>query len=180
MGEHFEILTPRLLIREIKITDGQAILSAVACPEIDSMHNHEFKTIPDIQRYISVLDQEYKNKKYRTLAIAQKTTNQLVGSITIDIHKYFPRAELSYWIGMPYRNQGYATEAVKAVVDYGILTLNLGRIQATHHINNPASGRVLEKAGMVYEGTLRRYYELNGVSLDEKMYSTIRSDIVQE
>ena len=96
----------------------------------------------------------------------------------MDIHKFFPRAELGYWICIPYRNQGYATEAVKAVIEYGMLTLNLARIQATHPINNPASGRVLEKAGMVFEGTLSKYFELDGVSLDEKMYSTIRSDIL--
>ena len=73
---------------------------------------------------------------------------------------------------MPHRNKGYASEAVKAIIGYGFSKLNLRRVQAIHSVDNPASGRVLEKAGMIYEGTLRLY---NGVS-DQKMYSAIDTD----
>lgn len=61
---------------------------------------------------------------------------------------------------------------MRAVIEYGFSKLNLKRIQAVHSINNPASGHVLEKAGMTYEGTLRLY---NGID-DEKMYSVIKND----
>ena len=74
---------------------------------------------------------------------------------------------------MPHRNKGYASEAVKAVIEYCFSKLDLKRVQAIHSINNPASGRVLEKAGMTYEGTLRLY---NGIH-NEKMYSAIKEDI---
>ncbi len=137
------------------------------------MHSNGFKHITDVRRYISVLLQEYQNEQYRTLAIADKITNKLYGAISIDRHKIFPRAEIGYWIAIPYRNKGYATEAVRAIIAYGLSTLQLSRIQATHSIDNPASGRVLEKAGMICEGTLRQY----GYLLDEKMYSIIPSDI---
>jgi len=180
MRKEFNIDTPRLILREVKMTDDEQILLAMSCPEVHSMHSNGFKNIDDVQRYISVLVQEYENNKFRTLAIAEKTLNILIGTITIDTHKFFPRAELGYWISIPYRNKGYAAEAVKAVIEYGIMTLSLGRIQATHHISNPASGRVLEKAGMVFEGTLRRYFELNGIVVDEKMYSAIKTDLVKE
>ena len=178
MRNEFQLATPRLLIREVQINDGQQILSAMACPEIDAMHSNGFRALSDVHRYISVLTQEYENNRYRTLAIAEKITNLLTGAITVNTHKFFPRAELSYWISIPYRNRGYASEAVKAVIEYGIHTLNLGRIQATHHVENPASGRVLEKAGMTFEGTLRAYYEVNGTCIDEKMYSVVRSDLL--
>ena len=82
---------------------------------------------------------------------------------------------MGYWISIPYRNNGYASEAVKTVIEYGFSKLGLKRIQAVHGVNNPASGRVLEKAGMKYEGTLRLY---NGVS-DEKMYSVINTDLIR-
>jgi RimJ/RimL family protein N-acetyltransferase len=118
MDNDFKIITPRLIIREVKMTDDEQILSAMSCPEIDSMHNNCFKNTGDVQRYISVLLQEYENKKFRTLAISEKISNQLIGAITIDTHKIFPRAELSYWISTPYRDKGYATEAVKAIISY--------------------------------------------------------------
>lgn len=116
------------------------------------MHSNGFKDISDVRRYIPVLTQEYKDGNFRTLAIADKNSNELCGTITIDIHKFFPRAELGYWISMEYRNKGYASEAVKAIIEYGFTKLNLKRIQAIHNVNNPASGHVLEKAGMTFEG----------------------------
>ena len=177
MQESFQINTPRLVLREIQMNDDAQILSAMACPEIAAMHSGGFSDLAAVQRYIAVLVQEYADNKYRTLAIAEQSENLLIGTITIDIHKFFPRAELGYWIAMPYRNKGYASEAVKAVIEYGIGTLDLGRIQATHHAGNEASGRVLKKAGMTFEGTLRRYYEMNGFFTDECMYSFIKSDL---
>ena len=180
MRNEFKLETPRLTLREIRMEDGDAILSAMSCPDIHSMHSDGFKTIEDVNDYISVLEKEYENKKFRTLAVAEKISDLLVGAITIDAHKFFPRAELSYWTAIPHRSKGYATEAVKAVIEYCIMTLNFGRVQATHHVENAASGRVLEKAGMVCEGTLRRYFEFNGFATDEKMYSAIRSDITEK
>ena len=172
MPDEFLITASKIILREVKITDDEKIFSAMACPEIHSMHSDGFKNISDVRRYIPVLTQEYQNGNFRTLAIAEKTSNELCGTITIDVHKYIPRAELGYWISIPHRNKGYASEAVKAVIEYGLSKLNLKRIQAVHGIDNPASGRVLEKAGMAYEGTLRLY---NGVT-DQKIYSAINNE----
>lgn len=172
MPDEFLITAPQILLREVKIMDDEQILSAMACPEVHAMHSNGFNDISDVRRYILVLTQEYRNGNFRTLAIAEKISDELCGTITIDIHKYFSRAELGYWISIPYRNKGYASEAVKAVIEYGFSKLNLKRIQAIHSVNNPVSGRVLEKAGMKYEGTLRLY---NGIS-DEKMYSAVKYD----
>lgn len=57
--------------------------------------------------------------------------------------------EIGYWLGEPYWNQGYATEALKAFV---VEASSLGELAAGHFIDNPASGRVLEKAGFTYTG----------------------------
>jgi ribosomal-protein-alanine N-acetyltransferase len=179
MRTHFSIITERLNIREVKSTDDKTILLAMSCPDITDMYSGGFETIIKVQEYIAVLIHEYENEniKYRTLAIADRKSDELYGAITIDKHSFFPRAELSYWISIPNRKQGYATEAVSAIIKYGFSSLNLSRIQATHSTKNPASGRVLEKSGMIYEGTLRHYYEFNNIPRDEKMYSIIKGDI---
>ena len=57
---------------------------------------------------------------------------------------------------MPYWNRGFATEAARAILAFGFESLELNRIYALHMTVNPASGRVLHKAGMRHEGTLRQ------------------------
>jgi len=86
------------------------------------------------------------------------------------------RAELGYWVGVPYWGNGYATEAARAVVKYGFGTLGLHRIFASHFANNPASARVLRKIGMRYEGRLRGHVLKWGEFLDLEMYGMLASD----
>ena len=163
------ILTERCNLRDVRLSDDEQILAAMACPKVAEMHSGGFRDLADVRRYIDVLRKEYDGGKFRTLAVAERQSDLLLGCVTIDAHRYFPRAELGYWIAMPYRNMGYGTEAVAAVIRYCLSDLGFVRIQACHSVDNPASGRVMEKAGMTCEGTLRLY---NGRS-DEKMYAAI-------
>ena len=57
------------------------------------------------------------------------------------------KAELGYWIAVPFWNKGYATEAASAILNFGIKELKFHKIYATHFIHNPASGRIMEKIG---------------------------------
>ena len=86
------------------------------------------------------------------------------------------RAEMGYWIGKPYWNNGYCTEAAEAVLRYGFTELGLNRIYAHHFGRNPASGRVMEKIGMVYEGCLRQHVQRWGVFEDLKIYAILKSE----
>ena len=69
---------------------------------------------------------------------------------------------------------GYATETVKAIIAYSFDILSLNRVQA--FTSNPASERVLKKAGMVYEGTLRQYFKRGDDFWDAKMYAILKKD----
>lgn len=71
---------------------------------------------------------------------------------------------------------GYATEAVRAVLDWAYSTLDLNRVQAETDTRNIASARVLEKAGFVHEGTLREDCVVNGEVSDSWVYGLIASD----
>ena len=67
-------------------------------------------------------------------------------------------------------------EALKAVTDYLFDVVGINRLMATHDVNNPKSGRVMQKAGMKYEGTLRQAGQnIQGIC-DASVYSIIRSD----
>ena len=85
-------------------------------------------------------------------------------------------AEIGYWIGKPYWSQGYCTEAAREVVRYGFEVLNLNRIQARHMTKNPASGRVMEKVGMKYEGRLRQSLLRWDQFEDVAIYSILRDE----
>jgi RimJ/RimL family protein N-acetyltransferase len=74
-------------------------------------------------------------------------------------HAHGDRFEIGYWLGRPYWGQGYATEAARALTAYA-LALERGPLVATHFVDNPASGRVLEKAGFRYTGEVAPRFSL--------------------
>ncbi len=89
--------------------------------------------------------------------IFRRADETLMGGVSLRLDARHQRAELGYWIGVPFWGQGYATEAARATVDYGFNTLGLNRIEALHFTRNPASGRVIQEIGMTHEGCLRQH-----------------------
>lgn len=172
--KRMEIKTERLIIRKLEMTDDFSVLQAMECPEVHLMYSNGFTDIEKVRSYINVILNEYTQEKYRTLAIADKATSILIGMITLDITPMFSRVEYSYWISKENRNKGYATETLKAMHEYCFDCLKLNRIQAM--TSNPVSAKVIEKSGMIYEGTLRQYYGMGGEYWDVKVYSIVRSD----
>ena len=88
-------------------------------------------------------------------AVTDKANSELLGTVGLTIERRFNKANLGYWIGKPYWGRGFATEAAGVVVAYGFRELGLHRVASMHIVRNPASGRVMQKLGMQYEGTLR-------------------------
>jgi len=102
--------------------------------------------------------------------------DEVIGTIGLtlqsDVHRR--SAELGYWLGEPWWGRGIATLAVRAVTPWAFERFDLLRIFATVFSNNPASARVLEKAGYELEGTLRRAVVKDGRILDQRMYASVR------
>lgn len=100
----------------------------------------------------------------------------LIGVAGLAMDTQHHNAELGYWIGKPYWGCGYGTEAVARVVKLGFQQHGLHRIHAHHFTRNPASGRVLQKIGMTYEGTLRHHVRKWGVFEDVAFYGMLATD----
>ncbi len=83
-------------------------------------------------------------------------------------------AEIGYWLGEEYWGNGIVTEAVRAVTDYAFATFDLCRVYAGVFEWNPASMRVLEKAGFVLECRMRKSVTKDSETIDELIYVTIR------
>jgi len=102
-----------------------------------------------------------------------------VGGIAFRLHDDVERvsAEIGYWLAEPYRGRGITTEALVAVTSYAIKTHSLTRVFAVPFEWNPASFRVLEKAGYVREGRMRRSAIKDGRVIDQMLYAfTVDAD----
>lgn len=111
-----------------------------------------------------------------TFAITLLENGELIGSIGMELMLVHEQGRLTYWLGRDYWNQGYGTEAVMALVEYGFNSLKLHRIYAPHFHTNPASGRVLQKVGMTHEGRLREHYLRFGQRVDVELYGMVRQE----
>lgn len=102
--------------------------------------------------------------------------NGVVGSVKLTIEKSLEIASLRYSISRPCWNQGLTTEAVAAVVDWGFDDIGLQKVYARMDVENIGSWRVMEKIGMIREGTLRSHGVNRGVRYDIHYYGILRSE----
>jgi RimJ/RimL family protein N-acetyltransferase len=109
-------------------------------------------------------------------AIIERESGELVGSIGLTFDRAHQMAEMGYWIGKPFWGRGYGTEAARVVIAYGFESCGLNRIWAGRFGRNPASGRVLEKAGLKLEGVLRQHFVKWGEAQDVYRYGILRSE----
>jgi len=124
------------------------------------------------EEWIGKHDADFEENRIVHFAIDD---GQLTGAMGL-VMKDEGIAEIGYWIGVPFWGRGYATEAAAEVVRYGFEERGLRRIYAMHFGRNPASGRVLQKIGMQYEGTLRQHRKKWDEYVDFVCYGALRED----
>ena len=110
------------------------------------------------------------------LAITLRSDARQIGGIGLRLDERNQHAELGYWIGVPYWGKGYATEAAREVIRYGFEDLKLHRIFASHFKHNPASGNILRKLGMRYEGCQREHLRKWDQFVDSELYGLLRRE----
>ncbi|MGY4534404.1 ribosomal-protein-alanine N-acetyltransferase [Pseudomonas sp. TE3786] len=93
-------------------------------------------------------------------------SDELIGVINLRPSPRHRSGHLGYWMGAPYRNHGYTTEAVRQVIGFAFTTLNLHRVHTACMAVNGASARVLEKAGLLHEGVSKQAFFKDGVFHD--------------
>jgi RimJ/RimL family protein N-acetyltransferase len=110
----------------------------------------------DGRAWIDLVRQDHMMGGPRRFAIALKATGQLIGGVGLDGRSGDGSGGpwLGYWLGRPYWHNGYAREAVAAVVDYGFRTLGLETIRAYTDPKNAASQKVLRYCGLKYVGEI--------------------------
>lgn len=153
------IKTKRLLLRQFNSDDALYVQDLAGHIDIASTTLRIPYPYKDgmAAEWIKTLAKKYTDDIEITLAVTFASDKTLVGAISLMLNRKHDRAEMGYWIGKPYWNKGFGGEAAKAMLKYGFEKLGLHRINAHHFKRNQASGRILQKIGMSYEGCLRHH-----------------------
>ena len=157
-------MTERLKLRLIELSDLNSIHRLHSLPETDEFNAlgipknvEETKTI--IQSWIA--ENKLSKIKNYTFAIENRSNRELIGLFGLKLgNEKYKRGEVWYKIHSDYWKKGYATESLKAVINFGFENLKLHRIEVVCAVGNIGSFKVLEKAGMVREGRLRQVLPL--------------------
>ena len=153
------LLTERLILRSFTLEDASDVQRLAGDRDVASTLTNMPHPYEDgmAEEWMLACSGKFEKDEALNFAITLKTDKNLIGGTELRLDQQNENAELGYWIGKLYWNCGYATEAAGAVIAYGFEVLKLNRIHAKRFKRNPASGRVLEKIGMCYEGCLRQH-----------------------
>eukprot|EP00297_Palpitomonas_bilix_P015422 CAMPEP_0113866688 /NCGR_PEP_ID=MMETSP0780_2-20120614/7_1 /TAXON_ID=652834 /ORGANISM="Palpitomonas bilix" /LENGTH=212 /DNA_ID=CAMNT_0000851557 /DNA_START=164 /DNA_END=802 /DNA_ORIENTATION=+ /assembly_acc=CAM_ASM_000599 len=102
--------------------------------------------------------------------------NEMIGCIGLTVSAVHKRAEVGYWLAVSEWGKGYATEALRSIIDTSFNDLSLNKIDAAIFSDNPASARVLEKVGMQKEGYLRQHHFRWGSYRDSVLFGLLREE----
>lgn len=167
------IKTSRLILRNLRESDIPNIVEMANDPEIASttLNIASPYTRKNAIQWLKVAELGLINKDHLIFAIALSPGDQLIGGIGLRINKRHHHAEVGFWIGKPYWKNGYASEALKEILKYGLQEMKLHKIFGHHMKNNPGSGKVMMKSGMHREAELKEHIFKDGTFHDLIQYA---------
>ncbi len=173
------IETQRLLLRLFNKTDAEKVTKM--CNNYNVYKSTLSLPHPyPIECAISWIDSHEENfdtDKSFAFAITDKVSGELYGCISISNNQTSKNGEIGYWIGEEYWGRGIATEAVQSIIKFAFDIKGYHRVYARHYASNPASGKVMIKAGMEYEGTQKEHIYKLDVYEDVVLYGVVKSAI---
>ena len=177
-----ELKTKRLRLRNVHINDVPSILKYANNKAIsDNVLNIPNPYLEDeVLYWIEMAQQGFKKNVRYAFAINLTENRELIGVIGLSIDKDHNKAELGFWVGEPFWGRGIMTEAAEEILKFGFGKLNLNKIYTTHFIDNPASGKVLSKNGMIMEGELKDHYLRNNVYRSVIMYRLTKEEYEEQ
>jgi len=170
--------TQRLVLRPFVVDDALGVQVLAGAREIADTTLHIPHPYPAgaAEQWIATHPVTWDAGMGATYAVTDTGTGVLMGAVGLTITPAHAHAELGYWLGVPYWNRGYCTEAANAVVDFGFTQLGLHRIQAHYLTRNAASGRVMQKLGMRSEGVSRHAVRKHDRFEDLELYAILADE----
>ena len=149
--------TKRLALRAARLEDAKAVAALAndrRIAENTARIPYPYK-LADAEQFIAGA-----SKKGEAAYLVTLRDGTIVGACGLMFH-YDDTPEIGYWLGVPYWNKGYATEALHSLIDYAFTDLTHDAVQAGARVTNPASRRVLEKCGFQWTGV--GLYRINSI-----------------
>lgn len=170
--------TERLVLRALVPGDAAAIFAYASDPKVARYMAWEaHRSIQDAEAFLDLTMSRYESGDAPDWGIVYKGDGRLVGtSGFVEREREHARAEVGYVLDRSYWGRGLAAEALGAMISFGFTRMGLNRIEARCIAENTASARVMEKAGMVHEGTLRQREFLKGSYRDMKLYAILKGE----
>lgn len=173
----------RLLLRPFELADAEFMFKNWASSDKVTKYltwpSH--KSVDETKEVIKNWLDAYEDGSTLNWAIVLKDLNEPIGSIgVVEERLEVYEATIGYCIGDKWWGQGIMAEALKMVIRYLFEEKSYNRIIATHDVNNPNSGKVMQKAGLLYEGTLKQAGRNNQGIIDEVVYGLIRDDWINK
>ncbi|MCY3778984.1 MAG: GNAT family protein [Chloroflexi bacterium] len=166
-----------LLMRPLETRDVEDILALATAKEIT---DNTFVPVPyppeAAEEFVRTRRELWSKDEAYVFGIIEKSSDRFAGCMGLHpLHDHF-RAEVGYWIGVPFWGRGLATAALRLLIQFGFETLKLNRIEAGHFEHNIASGRVMQKADMRFEGVRRQAFWHRDRFKDAHWYAILRED----
>ncbi|SDD25229.1 ribosomal-protein-alanine N-acetyltransferase [Terribacillus halophilus] len=178
LENHPTLETERLLLRKVTPSDAEAIYAYGSDPDVSQfVFWSAYQSMVDTQQFLDNVLSLYESNQAIFWGIELKEEKRLIGTINyVSWQQKHYIGEIGYVLAQPYWHKGYMSEAAKEVIRFGFDRMELERIEAKCLADNEGSERVMQKAGMQYEGTLRKRMYLKGKQHDVKQYSIIREE----
>ena len=175
--------TERLILRKFELNDVEELFYNGYITDEIMAKNMSWSPCKNIEEQYNIIKkwiEQYENNDYYRWLIVLKETGEFIGGIDVcNLYKKKDYGEVGYCIWSKYWNNGYATEALRRVIEYLLLECDFHLVEAHHAGFNPASGRVMEKAGMKKDGELRerRLDKETGVYTPQVYYSILKDEL---
>ena len=154
-----EIRTDRLLLRKYQLSDAEGMFENYANDDRVTKYLpwKPYNNPADVIPFLEMSIKKYEEINTYNWAIVYQ--GSVIGGISaMSIDSMRNNCEVGYCIGYDFWNKGITSEALAAVITFLFEEVGMHRILAKHDIENPASGEVMKKCGMTYEGRFKEYY----------------------
>ena len=170
--------TERLVLRKMKPEDAGGVFAYASDPEVARyMVWDVHRSKGDTEALLDLTMSRYASGSAPDWGLVYKSDGRLVGSAGfVAWEREHARAEAGYVLHRGYWGRGLVAEALGAMISFGFKQMGLNRIEARCIAENTSSARVMEKAGMAYEGTMRQREFLKGEYRDMMLYAILKGD----
>jgi ribosomal-protein-alanine N-acetyltransferase len=171
------IKTSRLILRKYQADDAEAMFKNYASDERVArfLSWQTYKSIAQVSQFLAEKPKLYENNAFYDWAIT--LNGEVIGGISAyNISEKNHSCEIGYCLGHDFWNKGLTSEALHGVINFLFHEVQMHRITATHDVENPASGKVMQKCGMTCEGRFREHYLRHDNSFSDAFFYAILKD----